>query len=406
LCRVLCVVSHKRFLDNGRVFWTTGGFLRHIKCLAELYDRILLAVPVVKNPGEVGGTVLDLPNCDVHPLPDFPYPWVHNWFLSRDLKRRLAQAMADADVVHIMGPNFLMFTADRIARRLAKPTFVYMAGKFTGMAIQKNPLKRIIGRAVSGLLEWRLRGVLHGRLAYLAGSELYRCYGPMAGRALETLTGNVEQSEMAGEPAGGCSERPVFLYVGRLDMRKGLGEFVRAAADLVRQGESFSLRFVGDGHGLREVEELAAKWLPPDQISFAGYVPMGPGLWDEYRCADVFVLPSLAEGMPKVVGEAMAQGLPVISTDVGGVRRIFNDPENGLIVPPGDVAALSAAMRQMLRLGPDGRRHLGATNLKRARTLTRDARREFLRQTLNEEGLLGPGAAQGSETPTRKTCRR
>lgn len=392
---IICVVSHKLFWDNGGVFWTTGGFLRYIKCLAGLYDRILLAVPVVKSQGEVGGSVLDLPNCEVRPLPEFPFPWVHGWFLSRDLKRRLVQAMDEADVVHIMGPSYLMLTADRIARRLAKPTFVYVAGKFTGMAIQANPLKRIVGRAVAGLLERRLRGVLRGRLVYLPGSELYQRYGPMAGRALETLTGSVEQSELASEPADGHVERPVFLYVGRMDMKKGLGELIRAAADLVRQGEALALRLVGEGRDRRKVEQLAAQSLPPDRVSFAGHVPMGPLLWGEYRRADVFVLPSLAEGMPKVIAEAMGQGLPVISTDVGGIRRILADPENGRIVPPGDVAALSAAMRQMLQMGPEGRRRLAATNLARARALTLDARREFLRKTLSEEGLLGPGARMG-----------
>jgi glycosyltransferase involved in cell wall biosynthesis len=98
-------------------------------------------------------------------------------------------------------------------------------------------------------------------------------------------------------------------------------------------------------------------------------VPHGEGLAAFYRAADVFVLPSVSEGTPKVLLEAMANALPVVATDVGGVSTIVEDGANGLLVPPKSPSDLASAVRRVVGDG-DLRRRIIAGGLTAARQHT------------------------------------
>ncbi len=83
-------------------------------------------------------------------------------------------------------------------------------------------------------------------------------------------------------------------------------------------------------------------------MRFHGFIGDETLLRQFYRQADIFVLPSLSEGTPRTVLEAMAASLPIVATEVGGVPDILTDRETGLIVPPGDPIALGEALTTLL----------------------------------------------------------
>ena len=103
-----------------------------------------------------------------------------------------------------------------------------------------------------------------------------------------------------------------------------------------------------------------------DSVTFAGSVPQRdtPAF---YRTADVFALSSDFDNSPNAVLEAMACGLPVVATDVGGVREFVADRVGGAVVPPGDAAALAEALERYLAQ-PDAARAAGAHNRLKATT--------------------------------------
>jgi glycosyltransferase involved in cell wall biosynthesis len=150
----------------------------------------------------------------------------------------------------------------------------------------------------------------------------------------------------------GPGERPVFLTVARLDAQKGHDVLLRAAAQVAEA--RFAL--AGEGPERSRLESEAKRLGLGDRVLFLGQRPDVPEL---LAASDGFVLPSLYEGSPLAVLEAMAAAKPVISSAIGGTDELVVDGESGLLVPPGDANALTGAIRRVLS-SPQLRGQLGA----------------------------------------------
>jgi len=149
-----------------------------------------------------------------------------------------------------------------------------------------------------------------------------------------------------------------ILFLGRLSPQKGVEYLLRAVANLPADIRgSVHLVIVGDGPERRRLEQLAARLSVDNVTEFRGWADREevPQL---YRAADIYALPSLYEGMPNTLLEAMASGLAVVATDVAGSEELVRSGDNGLLVPPRDPAALTAALEQLIS-SPELRRNLG-----------------------------------------------
>ncbi|MFK7779217.1 MAG: glycosyltransferase [Gimesia sp.] len=125
------------------------------------------------------------------------------------------------------------------------------------------------------------------------------------------------------------ADAKVVLFVGRLDPQKAPGDLLTAFDHFAEQKSDFHLLFVGDGPLKAELEQCASQMTCAKRIHFAGWQPQIPQLMKASSC---LVLPSLWEGMPNVVLEAMAAGLPVISTVVDGVSELIQNGNQGTLV--------------------------------------------------------------------------
>ncbi len=168
-----------------------------------------------------------------------------------------------------------------------------------------------------------------------------------------------------GYPCQGVTPRggnPTILYLGRLDKDKGLDKLLEAVSNIqypaANGGSNLKLLFVGSGPEFNYLNERSRKLGLSDVVEFVGQVP-----YEEtpkyYQQADVFVYPSTAlEGLPMTVIEAMAAGLPVVASKIGGVPEAITDGETGRLTEPGNVQELSAALVKLL--ADDGlRRRMG-----------------------------------------------
>src|SRR3712207_2565478 len=158
----------------------------------------------------------------------------------------------------------------------------------------------------------------------------------------------------------------------------------------------YRLTIVGDG---QLEDKLKAEAEPfGDAVRFRGHVPNGPELFELYRASDVFVHVARTEGFPQVLTEAQAAGLPIVATDVGGVRAGLGDGAEALLVPPNDPEALAAAIT---RLVSDGDlcavfRELGFA---RVRTLTLEREAARVAAFISSSEAPEPGDATEQRLP-------
>jgi glycosyltransferase involved in cell wall biosynthesis len=188
-----------------------------------------------------------------------------------------------------------------------------------------------------------------------------------------------------GERTGPAGSPPTFLYVaGPNNPTKGIAELMPAFLLLRERYAGLRMRVVGD-----PPEGLAGR----DGVDVIGRVPR-EAMPDEYRRADLFVLPTLSDNTPVTLMEAMASGLPAVATAVGGIPELVVPGVTGRLVPPGDIPALAAALEGLLA-DPEGRRRMGAAGRKIAET--RFARQRMVSELEDIYGVVR-GEAQGAAT--------
>jgi glycosyltransferase involved in cell wall biosynthesis len=143
-------------------------------------------------------------------------------------------------------------------------------------------------------------------------------------------------------------------YVGRLSEEKGLEFAISAVGKLVELGRRIKLILIGDGPQRLRLENIAKNENVKDRVIFAGFQSnvndLLPGL-------DIFILPSLTEGTPMALLEAMSYGIPTVASAVGGVPKVIDNRKSGMLVPPGNVKELVEALDYII-LNPEYRNHL------------------------------------------------
>ncbi len=229
--------------------------------------------------------------------------------------RSARRAARDADLVHAH-----WLPSGAVAACTGRPFVVQLWGTDVELA-----------RRAPRLARWILR---RARLAVAASEELAEAARELGAPAVRVIPSGVDVPESIGVP----EEPPHVLFAGRLSEEKGVLELVEAARGL-------PLVVAGDGP-LREHVPDALGFVPHDELLRL------------YGRAAVVACPSHREGFGVVCAEAMAHGRPVVASAVGGLRDLVVDGETGLLVPPGDVAALRGALERLLA-DPELRGRLG-----------------------------------------------
>jgi starch synthase (maltosyl-transferring) len=204
--------------------------------------------------------------------------------------------------------------------------------RLPGIDVQHAVLSRCVDRhvAVSRHVASRLRerfGVADSKVRVIPNAVVLGEPEPRSARLRAEVTGD--------------ERRPLVLTVARLDAQKGLPYLLDAAAAV----PDAVFAIAGDGPERAMLEARARTLGLEDRVRFLGHRRDVPAL---LAASDVFVLPSLAEGLPLSVLEAMAVGIPVVATAIGGTDEVVHDGETGTLVAPGDADALADGIRKAL----------------------------------------------------------
>jgi glycosyltransferase involved in cell wall biosynthesis len=216
--------------------------------------------------------------------------------------------------------------------------------------------------------------------SYVTQYALQRRYPP-GEKTFSTYYSDVELSETAfvSKPRSLKPEQKAFtlVYVGSMaQLYKAPDILIKATAACIKRGLDLKLVAIGDGKHRSELETLAKNLAIAERVNFLGQLSAGTSVRDRLDLADLFILPSYQEGMPRAMLEAMARGLPCIGSTVGGIPELLS-VEN--LVPPGDVTALAEKISEIVN-NPERMAQMSSINLKKAKEYSE----EILHQRWNE----------------------
>jgi len=298
--------------------------------------------------------------------------------------RELASQARDQGVTPVLLPDrnwSMLAAATQMAELLIRKKIGivhvhgYKAMICAALARRKHPV--VIVKTEHGLPE-----PMAGRPVLALRERLYRSMDAWVTRATDTVVCYVSADLMAHyrkQHAGlrhavvangisigdarGSSRPPEFrqdrfnvAVVGRLDTVKGHHVAIEALARIGKQEPRVELFFIGTGPCESQLKALAVRRGVASRIHFLGFQR---NIYDFIAHCDTLLMPSLHEGLPYTLLEAMALGAPIVASRVGGLAAVLQDGRSGVLVPPGDVSALASAVTEILG-NLELRRRLGA----------------------------------------------
>jgi len=378
----LGILYHMPFWQtaDGALWEAEGSFARYVDSLAPYFDEILVAAPAFDTP-PASGSLVRARNVRFAPLPYFPgprqfYPQLLTMY------RRLSAWVQQSDVIHLRVPTPPGIFAYSIARRLHKPIFLLVVGDYRAL-LPHLPYRGLKRAAFAAYVAWEERALsrmTRGALTFVNGAALRVKHERGGVDVYETRTTTLSDADIDSK-ADTCRSSPVrLLTVSRIDPRKGLRVLPEAVERLVAAGANITLDIIGAPIGrIGEDEQTAilddvARRGLVSRISIKGAVPLDV-LMRRYREYDVFVLPTRpGEGIPRVLMEAMAAGLPVITSNVSGIGSLVRDGDNGLLLSSSSAEEAASAVRRVLDDAALRQRLIaGGYRTARAHTLERQA---------------------------------
>jgi glycosyltransferase involved in cell wall biosynthesis len=290
--------------------------------------------------------------------------------------RAFWRALDEVDAVWLLGPHPIQLGFAALAAIRRRRVVLAVRQDFPAYVAGRHPGRRWV-RAAAIVLElaWRALARVCGIVA--VGPDLAHRYRH-ARRLLEINASLVSDAEIVSRAAAldRSYDGPALtaLSVGRLETEKNPLLLADVLACLSEAARDWRLAVCGEGPLSKPLADRLEELGVSARAELLGYVPFGPELRSRYRSSHALVHVSWTEGLPQVLLEAFAAGLPVVATDVGGVKQAVGDAV--LLVPPGDAEATAAGIQRIA--ADEGLRHrlIGAgLDYVRARTIDVESRR-------------------------------
>ena len=263
------------------------------------------------------------------------------------VRAALTRSIRDCDAVILRSPSPVAFLTARAVLAAGRPYAAQIVGDpdqvFSAGAVQ-HPL-RIPLRRLATVAQQRLSR--DATAVLFVTKRVLQCKYPTRGRVYSASDVSLEDSDFDARPVHRPSRGEPFtlVTVASLDQPyKGTAVLLEAVAQLRRHGAAARLQIVGAGRLLPALQRQAHALGIGSAVDFLGQVDRD-GVRHALKSADLFVLPSFTEGLPRALLEAMAQGLAAVASDVGGIPELL-PPD--CLVPPGDVGRLADAIEAFM----------------------------------------------------------
>lgn len=277
--------------------------------------------------------------------------WHRSFFPSLTLKKY--KEHIDCDCIIVRSPTPLATSFQNFFQKT--PVFLMIVGDYLEGAdhLKESTLRDRIIYLYLRIYNRQFNRIISQSKVLVNSPALLRKYESRARKINLITTTTISNSDIKRiQKSIDSSAKVELLYTGRIDPAKGLFELIDALA-VLNKDFNVVLNIVGweedkDRPVEQRLKSKAQENGVGEKIFFHGRKKVGPELFGYYEIAHIYVLPSYHEGFPRTIWEAMAKGLPVVATRVGGIPEYLKSEENCLLVEPRQVLPLAEAIRQYI----------------------------------------------------------
>jgi glycosyltransferase involved in cell wall biosynthesis len=368
----LAIYQELVYRRDERGYSTDRAFILFALALREHFERLILVGRVDPVPGRAAYSIP--PDVEVAELPH--YKTLRDLTgLTRVLPRTLRalwRSLDGADTLWSLGPHPMSIPIALFGKARRRRVVLGVRQDFPRYVRHRLPNRRWRPALfLATVLEKSFRLLGRRMPVVTVGRDLFDSYARKGVSVLELTVSLISENDIAERPhvrALGDRVPVELLSVGRLDPEKSPLLLLEMLERLQRLNDRpWRLTIIGTGPLEDELRVAAERFGGALQV--VGYVPFGTHLLDYYRSADILVHVSQTEGLPQVLIEAQALGLPIIGTDVGGVRAALDNGAAGLLVKSNDSELLTTAVRQLVD-DPALRTRIAARGLELVREAT------------------------------------
>jgi glycosyltransferase involved in cell wall biosynthesis len=324
-----------------------------IDSLAQKVDQLYLVMHKASS-AEIKGADYQLKGVNIVWINlGFKTPVWHRAIFNRKILKTALKQVESCCALIVRGPSPL---APYFGRYIKHPVLVYM----------------VVGDYLESVEQWKLKNIREWfELQYLRYNDyvfrkamrttdvmvnspaLFYKYKRIAKSIYQIKTTTLSTDDFFERVDTCQNDRIELLFTGRIDPLKGLFELINALFILLNDNVNVRLNIVGwEQEQDRPIEkalmDLIAKFGIQEYVKFHGKKSIGEELNRFYRMADIYILPSHEEGFPRTIWEAMANSLPVITTNVGGIPSYLTDNENALMINPKSVDLIVEAVKRII----------------------------------------------------------
>jgi glycosyltransferase involved in cell wall biosynthesis len=349
----LAVFTGQVFWFDGEQYSTDEAFVKFVSSFYPYFEKIIFCDAVAPEK-KTQPYVLDSSKMQMCPLPYFRlYSLWRRPIIFHRIYRLIRDNIHHWDLIWLHAPHPVSLIFAYLCRKTDKRFFLFIRQNLKVYVGYRNRgFKRILAVSVASVLENVFRRLSQRTLTFTVGKEIFDTYQKNGNPVYETAVSLVSERDVTSTVARQIPKNLKeikLLSVGRLDPEKGVIYLVQAMEGLVASGtRNIILQLVGIGTEEESLRQEVSRRGLDGKVSFLGYVKHDGHLLDLYRESDVFILPSLTEGWPQSLLEAMACGIPVVATRVGGIPQMVADGENGLLIDPASPEAICDAVTRLV----------------------------------------------------------
>lgn len=354
----LLVLLESPCVYDGRIYGTKRSLYVFIKGLLPFFKKIVICAPTKRINEPITSQdyiILEEPKIKVVRLPywdNFIDFFKEFYKIFPVLLKVVSPLIRTNDLLWLRLPSLSGLFFFICAKIYHKPAVIDIGGNIrkAWQRTRYRGIQKVLAKILSLLLHRVTNFMVSSALTIVTGEELYKLYKPKAKKIKVFVRSSLKRKDLTYREDT-CKDKIIrLLYVGEILIDKGIIYLLDAVRKLREKNYPVELMIVGSGSDTNKIKEKIESSGISKAVKFKGYVPFGDSLFNIYRSADILVFPSIyfTEGIPRVIIEAFAFSLPVITTDIGGVKSIVINEKTGLLIKPHSSEEIYQAVRRLI----------------------------------------------------------